>query len=44
VLILAMLAAPNGIQGFLRWLWVYGRSRLRERRRPTAPLAAAAGD
>jgi len=44
VLIVAMLAAPNGIQGFLRWLWVYGRARLRERRRPTAPLAAAAGD
>ena len=44
VLIVAMLAAPNGIQGFLRWLWVYGRARVRERRRPTAPLAAAAGD
>jgi branched-chain amino acid transport system permease protein len=44
VLIVAMLAAPNGIQGFLRWLWVYGRARLRERRRPAAPLAAAAGD
>jgi branched-chain amino acid transport system permease protein len=44
VLIVAMLAAPNGIQGGLRWIWGYGRSRLRERHRPATPLPAAAGD
>jgi branched-chain amino acid transport system permease protein len=41
VLIVAMLAAPNGIQGGLRWIWGYGRERLRERQRPATPLPAA---
>ena len=45
VLIVAMLAAPNGIQGGLRWIWGYGRARLRDRPPPATPLpAAAAGD
>jgi hypothetical protein len=43
-LIVAMLAAPNGIQGGLRWVWGYGRTWVKERRRPAARVASAAGD
>jgi branched-chain amino acid transport system permease protein len=44
-LIVAMLAAPNGIQGGLRWFWARGRTALvKARQHPPAPLAATAGD
>ena len=44
VLIVAMIAAPNGIQGGLRWAWGQVRHRGRWRRGAARPLPASAGD
>ena len=44
VLIVAMIAAPNGIQGGLRWAWGQVRHRGRWRRGAPRPLPASAGD
>ena len=44
VLIVAMIAAPNGIQGGLRWVWGQVRHLLRRRSGAARPLPASAGD
>jgi branched-chain amino acid transport system permease protein len=44
VLIVAMIAAPNGIQGGLRWVWGQVRHRSGRRGGATRPLPASAGD
>ena len=44
VLIAAMIAAPNGIQGGLRWVWGQVRHLLRRRSGAARPLPASAGD
>jgi branched-chain amino acid transport system permease protein len=44
VLIVAMMAAPNGIQGGIRWVWGQVRHLLGGRGRATRPLPASAGD
>jgi len=44
VLIVAMLAAPNGIQGGLRWLWAHRPHPGRGDRGAPAPLPVSAGD
>ncbi|HEX3332730.1 MAG TPA: branched-chain amino acid ABC transporter permease [Acidimicrobiales bacterium] len=44
VLIVAMLAAPNGIQGGLRWLWNHRPHFGRGDRGAPAPVAMSAGD
>jgi branched-chain amino acid transport system permease protein len=44
VLIVAMLAAPNGIQGGLRWLWAHRPHPGRGDRGAPAPVPVSAGD
>ena len=44
VLIVAMLAAPNGIQGGLRWLWAHRPHLGQGGRGAPAPVAVSAGD
>jgi branched-chain amino acid transport system permease protein len=44
VLIVAMLAAPNGIQGGLRWLWSHRPHPGRGGRSAPAPIPMSAGD
>jgi branched-chain amino acid transport system permease protein len=44
VLIVAMMAAPNGIQGGLRWVWSQIRQRLGRHGGAARPLAASASD
>ncbi len=44
VLVVAMIAAPNGIQGGLRWAWGQVRHRGRWRRGAARPLPASVGD
>ena len=44
VLIVAMLAAPNGIQGGLRWLWAHRPHPGRGDHGAAAPVPVSAGD
>jgi branched-chain amino acid transport system permease protein len=44
VLIVAMLAAPNGIQGGLRWLWAHRPRRGGSDHAAPAPVPVSAGD
>jgi branched-chain amino acid transport system permease protein len=44
VLIVAMLTAPNGIQGGLRWLWAHRRHFGKSDRVAPAPLPLSTGD
>jgi len=43
VLIVAMIAAPNGIQGGLRWLWAHRRHLGKGGRDATAPIPISTG-